>query len=278
MDTREKRLSFTIEAEADGSHARACSFTTLHNQVQTPVFMPVATFAAFRSQDTALVESAGFPVILANTYHLLLRPGADVFEKIGGIHSFMNWPRSVLTDSGGFQIFSMSTSLKMREEGALFRSYLDGREILLSPELSIATQRSIGSDIMMALDQCVPSTSERSVSEKAVDLTARWAQRSLTARGDSPQSLFGIVQGACDSQLRKRSASQITSLPFDGYAIGGLAVGESEEERKDMTEFTASLLPRSYPRYLMGVGTPIDLLEAVHRGVDMFDCILPAAF
>lgn len=272
-----KRLNFTVEKEAEGSAARACRYTTLHNEVLTPVFMPVATFAAFRSQDTEKVESLGFPVILSNTYHLLLRPGAEVFDAIGGIHNFMKWPRSVLTDSGGFQIFSMANSFRITEEGALFRSYVDGKKILLSPELSIATQRSIGSDIMMALDQCIPSTSERSVSLAAAELTARWAERSLAARGDSPQALFGIVQGACDAQLRRTSASQITSLPFDGFAIGGLAVGENEDERKDITALTASLLPRNNPRYLMGVGTPIDLLEAVHRGVDMFDCILPSA-
>jgi queuine tRNA-ribosyltransferase len=277
MQGQSTRLGFTLEKEAAGSSARACRFTTLHNEVRTPIFMPVATFAAFRSQDTAYIDALNFPVILSNTFHLLLRPGPDVFEKIGGIHRFMKWPRSVLTDSGGFQIFSMPDYHKITEEGALFRSYVDGKKILLTPELSIATQKTIGSDIMMVLDQCVPSTSERKVSLDAVERTARWAQRSLDARGDSPQSLFGIVQGACDTQLRKASAAQITALPFDGFAIGGLAVGEAEDERKDVTEFTASLLPKNLPRYLMGVGTPIDLLEAVHRGVDMFDCILPAA-
>jgi len=271
------RLKFTVEAETGNSHARACTFTTLHNTVQTPVFMPVATLAVLRSQDTTAVENLGFPVLLANTYHLLLRPGTEVFRKFGGIHKFMNWKRSVLTDSGGFQIFSLSKDVKITEEGAVFRSYHDGRKLLLSPETSIETQKFINSDIMMAMDQCIPSTSEKSLCSDAADITARWAERSLAARGDSPQSVFGIVQGACFPELRKRSASQITSLPFDGFAIGGLAVGESENERKDMTEMTASILPRNYPRYLMGVGTPIDLLEAVHRGVDMFDCILPTA-
>ena len=239
--------------------------------------MPVATCAALRNQDTANVEAAGFPVLLANTYHLLLRPGPDVFRKLGGIHSFMNWPRSVLTDSGGFQIFSLSQFLKMSEEGAAFKSYIDGRDIMLSPELSIETQLAIGSDIMMALDQCVPSKSDESISANAVEITARWAERSFRARGDSPASLFGIVQGACSAQLRKRSASQITSLPFDGFAVGGLAVGESAEERKAMTELATSMLPQDRPRYLMGVGTPIDLLEGVARGIDMFDCIIPTA-
>ncbi len=272
-----QRLKFNVEAEPENTSARACTFTTLHNTVQTPVFMPVATLAVLRSQDTTAVEELGFPVLLANTYHLLLRPGTDVFSKFGGIHKFMNWKRSVLTDSGGFQVFSLSKDVKITEDGAVFRSYHDGRKILLSPETSIETQKIINSDIMMAMDQCIPSTSEESLCRDAADITARWAERSIAARGDSPQSIFGIVQGACFSELRKISARQITSLPFDGFAIGGLAVGESEDERKDMTEMTASLLPRNYPRYLMGVGTPIDLLEAVHRGVDMFDCILPTA-
>ena len=274
---KDKRLQFSIQAEAVNSSARACSFVTMHNTVQTPVFMPVATVAVLRTQDTGAVEKLGFPVLLANTYHLLLRPGTEVFRRSGGIHKFMNWPRSVLTDSGGYQIFSLSRNVKMTEDGAVFKSYIDGKNFLLSPETSIEIQGCIGSDIMMALDQCVASTSEESVCRQAVDITARWAERSLTARGDSPQALFGIVQGACYPELRRTSASQITSLPFDGFAIGGLAVGETEDERKDHTGMTAQLLPRDHPRYLMGVGTPLDLLEAVHRGVDMFDCILPTA-
>ncbi|HRX48414.1 MAG TPA: tRNA guanosine(34) transglycosylase Tgt [Spirochaetota bacterium] len=272
-----RRLNFRVEGEAPGSKARASRLTTLHNEVETPVFMPVATRAVIRTQDMAAVDELGFPVLLANTYHLLIRPGTDVFRKFGGIHKFMNWERSVLTDSGGFQVFSLPNAVKISEEGAAFRSYHDGSTILLSPEKSIETQKCIGSDIMMAMDQCIPSTSEYGLCEESVELTARWAGRSLAARGDSLQSIFGIVQGACYPDLRKRSAGQITALPFDGYAIGGLAVGETGNERNDMTELTASLLPPDYPRYLMGVGTPIDLLEAVHRGVDMFDCILPTS-
>ncbi len=274
---KNRRLNFTVEAEATGTKARACRFMTLHNVVETPVFMPVATRATLRTQDMTAVDDLGFPVLLANTYHLLIRPGTEVFRKFGGIHTFMNWKRSVLTDSGGFQIFSLPNDVRITEEGALFRSYHDGRQILLSPETSIETQKYIGSDIMMAMDQCIPSTSEFDLCSESVELTARWAERSLAARGDSPQSIFGIVQGACYPDLRRRSAAQITSLPFDGFAIGGLAVGETGNERNDMTDLTASLLPRDYPRYLMGVGTPIDLLEAVHRGVDMFDCILPTS-
>ena len=270
------RLGFKLEAEARGSKARAARFTTLHGEVCTPVFMPVGTQATVKSQTVESLLETGSNVLLANTYHLLLRPGPEVFEKFGGIHRFMNWSRPVLTDSGGFQIFSLPHSRRMDEAGAQFQSYVDGRMILLSPELSIGMQKAIGSDIMMVLDQCIPSTAPKAMALEAMQLTHRWAERSLRARGDSPQSMFGIVQGACFEDLRVQSAEFLTRLPFDGFAIGGLAVGESKQEREDFTELAAGLLPRELPRYLMGVGTPIDILEAVHRGVDMFDCILPS--
>jgi queuine tRNA-ribosyltransferase len=274
----DSRLGFTLLAEDPWCGARAAEFHTSHGKVETPIFMPVATQAALRCVDMAHAHALDYQVLLANTYHLLLRPGPAVFEKSGGIHRFMDWPRSVLTDSGGFQIFSLSRQLQMTEEGARFKSYLDGAEIVLTPESSIATQRAIGSDIMMVLDHCIKSTSDVATTRAALELTTRWAKRSFEARGDSRQALFGIVQGACYPELRRESAAQITSIPFDGFAIGGLAVGESKSEREDMVEFTAPLLPRNLPRYLMGVGTPIDLLEAVKRGVDMFDCILPTNF
>ncbi|MBP6740065.1 MAG: tRNA guanosine(34) transglycosylase Tgt [Leptospiraceae bacterium] len=269
------RLNFKLEKEANGTKARAGKFTTLHGEVLTPIFMPVGTQATVKSQTVDTLKAMGANVLLANTYHLLLRPGVEVFRKFGGIHKFMNWDLPVLTDSGGFQIFSLPNSRNLTEEGAVFRSYVDGRNILLSPEISIETQKAINSDIMMVLDQCVPSTVEYALAKSAMELTYRWAKRSLAARGDSPQSLFGIIQGACFTDLRKQSADALTQLPFDGFAIGGLAVGETKEERNDFCELSASLLPKNLPRYLMGVGTPIDLLEAVHRGVDMFDCILP---
>ncbi|MCM2278903.1 MAG: tRNA guanosine(34) transglycosylase Tgt [Oligoflexia bacterium] len=271
------RLNFKLEAEAPGSRARAASFHTLHGEVRTPIFMPVGTQATVKSQSVDSLLAAGSRVLLANTYHLLLRPGPEVFRKFGGIHRFMNWDGPVLTDSGGFQIFSLPHSREMNEDGARFQSYVDGRMHLLSPEASISMQRAIGSDIMMVLDQCIPSTAERAQAVAAMELTHRWAARSLIARGDSPQALFGIVQGACFEELRRQSAATLTELPLDGFAIGGLAVGETKAEREDFTELTASLLPRDLPRYLMGVGTPIDILEAVHRGVDMFDCILPSS-
>jgi queuine tRNA-ribosyltransferase len=271
------RLDFQLEATSPDSRARAARFRTPHNEVLTPTFMPVGTHASVRSQRREDLLDSGAQVLLANTYHLLLRPGVEIFEKFGGIHRFMNWPRSVLTDSGGYQIFSIPGSRTMREEGAEFKSYVDRTTICLSPERSIATQKSIGADIMMVLDQCVPSTVDRDVARQAMELTHRWAQRSLDARGDSPQALFGIVQGACYDDLRIESTRAITQLPFDGYAIGGLAVGESSAQREDCTALVTELLPHDRPRYLMGVGTTRDLLEAVHRGVDMFDCILPTA-
>jgi queuine tRNA-ribosyltransferase len=269
------RLSFRLDAQATASRARAATFRTLHNEVQTPVFMPVGTNATVKAQLTQTLADAGSQVLLANTYHLLLRPGAEVFRKLGGIHKFMSWERSVLTDSGGFQIFSLPHSRSMSEAGAVFQSYLDGRTILLSPELSIETQVAIGSDIMMALDQCVASTADEATVRDAMEITRRWAARSLAARGDSPQSMFAIVQGALSPELRRESAAGLLEMPFDGYAIGGLAVGETKSEREDVCEFTAELLPNDKPRYLMGVGTPLDILEAVHRGLDMFDCIIP---
>ncbi|HEX5176375.1 MAG TPA: tRNA guanosine(34) transglycosylase Tgt [Chthoniobacteraceae bacterium] len=269
------RLNFQLEAQAADSRARAATFCTLHNEVQTPLFMPVGTQATVKAQLTRTLEEAGSQILLANTYHLLLRPGAEVFRRTGGIHGFMSWDRAVLTDSGGFQIFSLPHSRSMSEAGAVFQSYLDGQTILLSPELSVETQKAIGGDIMMALDQCVASTADQATVRAAVEITHRWAARSLAARGDSPQSMFAIVQGALSKGLRGESAAVLSEMPFDGFAIGGLAVGESKSEREDLCEFTAQLLPPDRPRYLMGVGTPLDILEAVHRGVDMFDCIMP---
>lgn len=277
MQSTNGRLNFKLEATASGSQARAARFRTLHNEVLTPLFMPVGTRATVRHQNVDILDDLGSQILLANTYHLLLSPGPDVFKKIGDIHKFMNWGKSVLTDSGGFQIFSLPNARNMTEEGAAFRSYTNGEKILLSPERSIETQMAIGSDIMMVLDQCVPSTVDHATAKAAMELSVRWAKRSLEARQDSPQSMFGIIQGACFKDLRKISAELTTEIDFDGFAIGGLAVGETKGEREDFTEYTTQFMPKDRPRYLMGVGTPIDLLEAVHRGVDMFDCIIPTA-
>lgn len=275
------RIRFQLEATSPGSRARAGRLNTRHHpagrDILTPLFMPVGTQATVRGQTLETLSETGSQILLANTYHLMHRPGPEVFEKLGGIHRFMGWPGSVLTDSGGFQIFSLQHARDMSEEGAHFRHPRTGEQTLLTPERSVAMQASIGSDIAMALDACIPSKAPEALARDAMELTHRWAKRSLEARGDSPQALFGIVQGACFPELRRESAETLRELPFDGFAIGGLAVGESRAEREQITEITAALLPADRPRYLMGVGTPVDLLEAVHRGVDLFDCILPTA-
>jgi queuine tRNA-ribosyltransferase len=272
------RLNFTIENTAPGSKARAGTLQTPHGEVQTPIFMPVGTQATVKAQTVESLRTTGSRVLLANTYHLLLRPGPEVFKTFGGIHRFMNWDGPVLTDSGGYQIFSLPHECAVDQEGARFKSYVDGRTHLLSPETSINMQKAIGSDIMMVLDHCIPSTALRPEAEAAMQLTHRWAERSLEARGDSAQALFGIVQGACHLDLRDQSSFFLSQLPFDGLAIGGLAVGETHLERYATTGHVTDTLPHRLPRYLMGVGTPIDLLESVHRGVDMFDCIIPSQF
>jgi queuine tRNA-ribosyltransferase len=269
------RLAFQLEKTAPGTRARAARFQTLHGEMRTPVFMPVGTQATVKNMNAEGLRALGTQCLLANTFHLLLRPGPEVFKKFGGIHRFMDWDRPVLTDSGGFQIFSLPKDRVMTEAGAEFRSYVDGSLHHLSPESSIGMQRTIGSDIMMVLDQCIPSTADHATALAAMNLTHRWAERSLRARGESPQALFGIVQGACHRDLRLRSAEYLRNLPFDGLAIGGLAVGETDAQRYEFTGIVTAELPENLPRYLMGVGTPIDILEAVHRGVDMFDCIIP---
>ena len=269
-------LRFELHATAK-SGARAGTLHTRRGAVQTPTFMPVATHANVRHLSAEEVRASGAGIILANTWHLKLRPGAEVFEHFGGIHAFMQWPGGVLTDSGGFQIFSLPDERNLTEEGAHFKSPFDNHQHMLSPESSIATQQSIGSDIMMVLDVCIPSTSEEEATRVAMEQTHRWALRSLAARDAKAtgQALFAIVQGGIYPALRTQSATFLREHPFDGFAIGGLAVGESRDLLYSITAHTAQQLPASKPRYLMGVGTPIDLVESVHSGVDMFDCILP---
>ena len=278
LSTMTSRLHFRVEATATGSQARAGRFRTLHGEVQTPLFMPVGTQATVKGLTVEDLEAAGSHVLLANAYHLLLRPGPEVFARLGGIHRFMNWRRLGADRLRAASRCSRSPNDRVDHRGRRRSSGATStaRASLLSPERSIATQLAIGSDIMMAMDQCIPSTSDHATAAAAMHRTHRWAARSLAARGDSPQALFGIVQGACFDDLRRESAEHLTRLPFDGFAIGGLAVGESKAERERFTALAAALLPRDLPRYLMGVGTPLDLLEAVHRGVDMFDCIIPS--
>ena len=235
------------------------------------------TRATVRAQRTEDVAAAGATMLLANTWHLVGRPGLDVLQKIGGLRTFMNWDGGILTDSGGFQAFSLGEHARVDDTGLSLRDPRSGRDLCLTPQSVVNAQRQIGSDIGMVLDHCVASTADFSVSRAAMERTHRWARASLDARGDVDLGLFGIVQGACHRELRRQSAQTLAELPFDGLAIGGLAVGETKSEREDMTERVTEHLPTDRPRYLMGVGTPLDLLEAVHRGVDLFDCILPTA-
>ena len=269
------RLPFEITATDPGSRARRGSFLTAHGRIETPTFMTVGTRATVTGLDPADLREVGAQVLLGNTYHLMLRPGIELFRRVGGIHRFMNWSGPVLTDSGGYQIFSMTGDRTMHERGARFRSYVDQRMHLLSPELSIEMQTAIGSDIMMVLDECIDSTSDEATTRAAMERTHRWALRSLAARTSESQALFAIVQGGVVPALREESAAFLTQQPFDGFAIGGLAVGDARAQREDVTALSAELLPRDRPRYLMGVGTPPDLVHAIGCGVDMFDCVLP---
>ncbi|MBX5481346.1 MAG: tRNA guanosine(34) transglycosylase Tgt [Myxococcaceae bacterium] len=274
---RDPPLGFELAA-VDPTGARAGLLHTRRGTVPTPAFMAVGTHAHVRHLSPAEVRDlVDAPIMLGNTYHLMLRPGVEVLRRFGGIHRFMDWDRPVLTDSGGFQIFSLPGDREISEKGAHFRSYVDNSRHLLSPEKSIEVQQAIGSDIMMVLDVCIDSTSDFDTTLAAMERTHRWALRSLKARdvGDTTQALFAIVQGGVHEKLRRESAAFLTAHPFDGFAIGGLAVGETRAEREAMAELVTGLLPTDRPRYLMGVGTPIDLVEAVRRGVDMFDCILP---
>ena len=276
--TRRIPMPVRFELEVtDPTGARAGFLHTRRGVVQTPVFMPVATHAEIRGMHSSEVWETGARILLSNTYHLMLRPGAEVFRRLKGIHSMMQWDGLVLTDSGGFQIFSLPDQRQITEQGALFRSFHDNSRQLLSPEISISMQQNIGSDIMMVLDVCIDSTTDEPGTREAMERTHRWAVRSLSARDAVPtgQALFGIVQGGIFPALRQESAKFLTELPFEGFAVGGLAVGEGREIRNEICELSTRLLPESKPRYLMGVGTPNDLLDCVRRGVDMFDCILP---
>jgi queuine tRNA-ribosyltransferase len=269
------RLPFALLASTPGSAARLGRLTTAHGEIETPQFMPVGTMATVRAQRTESLRPAGATMLLANTWHLMQKPGLNVMAKLGGIHRFMGWQGAILTDSGGFQVYSLGATVD--EDGVDLKHPGTGRLLRLTPESSIQAQQVIGSDIGMVLDHCVASTVSHEVARDAMLRTQRWAERSLVARADAPMGLFGIVQGACFPDLRSESAAALTRLPFDGFAIGGLAVGESKEQREAHTSAVAALLPADRPRYLMGVGTPLDLLEAVHRGVDLFDCILPTS-
>lgn len=268
-------FSFTVTGHDADSQARRGTLVTSHGSVQTPAFMTVGTRATVTGLDPVDLADVGTQVVLGNTYHLMLRPGVEAFERVGGIHGYMGWSGTVLTDSGGFQIFSLADDRTITERGARFRSYVDGRMHMLSPERSIEMQSAIGSDIMMVLDVCPDSRASDEDVGEAMERTHRWALRSLEARGNPEQALFAIVQGGVVPELRRESAAFLTQHAFDGFAMGGLAVGDTRAQREAITALTGELLPEDKPRYLMGVGTPADLLVAMRAGLDMFDCMLP---
>ena len=264
---------FDIEAR-DGD-ARTGMLHTAHGELRTPAFMPVATQGSVKAVDPRDLRAMGAGMVLGNTYHLYLRPGVKVIERLGGLHRFMGWEDPILTDSGGFQGFSLRHLRKITKDAIVFKSHVDGSIHTFTPEATVEHQQGLGADVIMPLDVCPPSTDGRQSLEAAVDQTTRWAERSKVAHTESGQMLFGIVQGGLDPELRERSATDITSIGFPGYAIGGLSVGESKTDMHRVTGLTARLLPEASPRYLMGVGSPEDLVECVARGVDMFDCVLP---
>ena len=265
---------FKICSQTSSYHARTGLLQLPHGVVQTPAFMPVGTQGTVKTVGSDDLESLGFKLILANTYHLALRPGSDLIERIGGLNNFMSWSRPILTDSGGFQVMSLSAMRQIDKDGVTFRSHLDGSELRLTPEESIRIQGRLGVDISMALDVCPPYPSSRTDVENAMRLTHEWAPRNLEARAEG-QRVFGIVQGGVHEELRDESVGVISSLPFDGTAIGGVSVGEPTELQRPVVAFTAPKLPKSKPRYLMGVGHPQDIIHAVKHGIDLFDCVLP---
>ncbi len=265
---------FWFECIAEDGEARAGIFHTPHGPIPTPVFAPVGTQATVKAVTPAQLEELGASLVLANTYHLYLRPGADLVAEFGGLHSFMNWKHPILTDSGGFQVFSLAEMRKIDEDGVTFKSHIDGSIHRFSPEKSIEIQQKLGADIMMAFDECA-SPYDRDYMRKAVDRTHRWAERCLAAQTRPDQALFGIVQGGVFAELRAESARFIAGLDTPGIAIGGLSVGETKDEMNAMLEVVNPLLPRNKPRYLMGVGSPEDLVNGILRGVDIFDCVLP---
>ena len=269
------RFSFTVTA-TDG-RARSGTIDTPRGQIRTPAFMPVGTAATVKAMMPESVRATGADILLGNTYHLMLRPGAERIARLGGLHRFMNWDRPILTDSGGFQVMSLADLRKLTEEGVTFASHVDGSRHFLSPETSMEIQRLLGSDIVMAFDECpaLPATEERQA--EAMRLSMRWAQRSRDAFGDRPgHALFGIMQGGVLRHLREESAEALKAIGFDGYAIGGLAVGEGQEAMFGVLDYAPGCLPEDKPRYLMGVGKPDDIVGAVQRGVDMMDCVLPS--
>jgi len=268
-------MKFTIEKKDTFSKARVGKIETAHSVIETPVFMPVGTRASVKTLTNQQLYDINAQIILGNTYHLMLKPGMDIIEKAGGLHAFMNWERSILTDSGGFQVFSLSALNKVTDDGVFFQSHIDGSKHFLGPDESMQIQKTLGSDIVMAFDECSPYPCERPLLEKALEKTNRWALRCRDFKLQPHQNLFGIVQGGVHADLRQESAKTLSKMDFEGLAIGGLSVGEPAELMNLVLDATIPFLPEEKPRYLMGVGTPRNLIESVMRGVDMFDCVMP---
>jgi queuine tRNA-ribosyltransferase len=271
-----RSLKYRVLARDPDTRARAGVLTTLHGDIPTPCFMPVGTQGTVKAVGPDDLKEVGASMILANTYHLLIRPGPDIVKRLGGLHGFMSWNGPILTDSGGYQVFSLASLRKIGQEGVVFKSHLDGTEISLTPEKAIAVQETLGPDIMMAFDECTPYPSRRRETAASAELTLNWAHRCLEAQNpDHSPALFGIIQGGMYPDLRRRSAEDVSALDFPGLAIGGLAVGEEPEVRLDMIDAAAEVIPSEKPLYLMGLGAPVDLVEGVARGADMFDCVMP---
>jgi queuine tRNA-ribosyltransferase len=269
-------MSVGFEVLARDGAARRGRLRTAHGEIDTPVFMPVGTAGTVKAMTPGGVAATGARIVLGNTYHLMLRPGAERIAALGGLHRFMNWPHAILTDSGGFQVMSLAARRTIAELGVTFRSHLDGSLYELTPERSIAIQHLLGADIAMALDECTPYPAPREAVESSMELSMRWAERSRHAFVERPgQGIFGILQGGVHPDLRLRSAERVTSIGFDGYAVGGLAIGEGQETTFAVLDATVPALPEDRPRYLMGIGKPADLVGAVMRGIDMLDCVLP---
>ena len=268
-------ITYELIKKDEQTGARAGVLHTPHGDFPTPIFMPVGTQASVKAVSPDELRDIGAGIILSNTYHLFLRPGAELIREAGGLHSFMRWDRAILTDSGGFQVFSLGDLRKISEEGVTFRSHIDGSKKFLSPEISIAVQTALGSDIVMAFDECVPYPADHDYAERSLERTLRWAKRCRAAMARSDQGLFGIVQGGMFKDLRLRSVQALVEMDLPGYAVGGLSVGEPKELMYEILDYTTEHLPPDKPRYLMGVGTPDCLVEGVARGIDMFDCVFP---
>ena len=268
-------FTFSIQQQSAENRGRLGTITTSHSQIETPVFMPVGTQAAVKAMRVEDLQEIGFRIILGNTYHLYFRPGAEVISRAGGLHSFMRWPGSILTDSGGFQVFSLAKLNKIGEEGVAFKSHIDGSSHLFTPEKVMEIEMALGADIAMAFDVCLPYPSDYEAARDAMRRTTRWAERCRKAHHRQDQALFGIVQGVTYRDLREESARSLSAMDFPGYAVGGLSVGEPKPIMYEVLDYTVPLLPEDKPRYLMGVGSPDALWEGVARGIDMFDCVLP---